>query len=114
MTSIGDFDPTKGGHLVLWDCKLVIEFPPGSTILIPSAVITHSNVPVAPHKKHFSFTQYTAGVLFRWVDNDFQTAVSYAQSLSEEEQEDRNVANQKRWEFGLSLLPRVPFVRNHG
>src|SRR5882762_4619472 len=37
ITALGPFDPTQGGHLVLWDLQLVIEFPPGSTILIPSA-----------------------------------------------------------------------------
>ena len=36
ITSLGDFDPTLGGHLILWELKLVITFPPGSTILIPT------------------------------------------------------------------------------
>ncbi|KAJ7747100.1 hypothetical protein B0H14DRAFT_3514146 [Mycena olivaceomarginata] len=39
ITTLGDFDYKPGGHLVLWDCKLVIEFPPGCTILVPSAAI---------------------------------------------------------------------------
>jgi hypothetical protein len=43
ITALGDFDPNKGGHLILWDLKLIICFPPGSTILIPSALIRHSN-----------------------------------------------------------------------
>ncbi|KAJ7068933.1 hypothetical protein B0H15DRAFT_807364 [Mycena belliarum] len=46
VQALGPFDPTKGGHLVLWELKLVIEFPPGALILIPSATMTHSNVPV--------------------------------------------------------------------
>jgi len=32
---LGRFDPTKGGHLVLWELGLVVEFPPGSVALIP-------------------------------------------------------------------------------
>jgi hypothetical protein len=76
ITALGDFDPDLGGHLVLEECKLVIRFPPGSTALIPSAIITHSNIPVSSHEKRFSFTQYAAGALFRWVENKFQTAVS--------------------------------------
>ncbi|KAJ7791295.1 hypothetical protein B0H14DRAFT_3094503 [Mycena olivaceomarginata] len=48
---------------------LVIRFPPGATILIPSAIIRHSNVPVASHERRYSFTQYTAGGLFRWIGN---------------------------------------------
>ena len=76
---LGDFDPTKGSHLVLWECKLVIEFPPGSTILIPSAIITHSNVPIQAGEKRYSVTQYATGVLFRWVVID---SVIYAQKLA--------------------------------
>lgn len=43
----GPFQPKKGGYLALWELKLVIEFPPGALVLIPSATITHSNVAVA-------------------------------------------------------------------
>ncbi|KAJ6448611.1 hypothetical protein DFH09DRAFT_851739, partial [Mycena vulgaris] len=73
ITALGNFDPDLGGHLILWDLKLVIRFPPGSTILIPSAIIRHSNVPVGAGEERFSFTQYTAGGLFRWIRNGFQT-----------------------------------------
>lgn len=65
ITALGNYDPTLGGHIVLWDLGLVIEFPPGSTILIPSAAIAHSNTPVACHENRASFTQFTAGGLFR-------------------------------------------------
>ncbi|KAJ7242541.1 hypothetical protein C8J57DRAFT_1526232 [Mycena rebaudengoi] len=76
-----------GGHLILWDCKLIIEFPPGSTILIPSAAIFHSNLTLAsPGETRFSFTQYTAGGIFRWVERGFQSEEAYLSSLSKEEQ----------------------------
>ncbi|KAJ7829017.1 hypothetical protein B0H14DRAFT_3465980 [Mycena olivaceomarginata] len=39
ITALGVFDPRRGGHLVLWDLCLIIQFPPGSTILIPSAIL---------------------------------------------------------------------------
>ncbi|KAK7035077.1 hypothetical protein R3P38DRAFT_2518604 [Favolaschia claudopus] len=32
--ALGRFDHTKGGHLVLWDLNLVIEFPHGALILL--------------------------------------------------------------------------------
>ncbi|KAI0043841.1 hypothetical protein FA95DRAFT_1583964 [Auriscalpium vulgare] len=66
VTALGDFDPERGGHLVLWDLQLVIEFPPGATILIPSALITHSNVAIQPGETRQSITQYCAGGLMRW------------------------------------------------
>ena len=71
----GSFDPDKGGHIVLWELKLIVRFPPGSTILIPSAVITHGNTPIQQGEERYSFTQYAPGALFRWVDNGFQTQV---------------------------------------
>ena len=42
---LGSFDPKKGGHLILWDFDLEIESPVGSTVLIPSTLITHSDRP---------------------------------------------------------------------
>jgi hypothetical protein len=60
IQAAGPFDPTKGRHLVLWDLKLAIEFPPGALILIPSATLAHSNVPVQEGDKRISFTQFTA------------------------------------------------------
>ncbi|KAL0566486.1 hypothetical protein V5O48_015524 [Marasmius crinis-equi] len=68
VTALGDFDATLGGHLILWDLGLVIRFPAGSTILLPSATIAHSNIPVRDGETRTSFTQYSAGCLFCWVE----------------------------------------------
>ncbi|KAJ6586796.1 hypothetical protein DFH09DRAFT_1307910 [Mycena vulgaris] len=51
ITALGNFDPDWGGHLILWDLKLIIWFPPRSTILFPSAIIRHSNILVAHHEE---------------------------------------------------------------
>jgi hypothetical protein len=64
ITSAGNFDSMRGGHLILWDCGLVIEFPPGTSIIIPSAIVGHSNATIQPHETWYSFTQYAAGGLF--------------------------------------------------
>ncbi|KAJ7845158.1 hypothetical protein B0H14DRAFT_2358296 [Mycena olivaceomarginata] len=70
ITALGDFDPDKGGHLILWDLKLIVRFPPGSTILIPSALIRHSNTSIGSHEKRFSFTQYTPRASFDLLTTD--------------------------------------------
>ncbi|KAJ7787778.1 hypothetical protein B0H14DRAFT_2537226, partial [Mycena olivaceomarginata] len=70
---LGQFDVTKGGHLILWDLKLVVEFPHGALILLPSTTVAHSNVPVQPDEERVSFTQFTAGGIFHYVDNGCQT-----------------------------------------
>ncbi len=56
VTSLGDFDPKQGGHLVLWTLKLVIEFPPG---------FNHS-APIRGHTplKHPDFEARTTGVVY--------------------------------------------------
>lgn len=47
LFAIGDFDHTQGRHLILWDLKLVIEFPSSSLIIIPLALLEHLNVPIS-------------------------------------------------------------------
>jgi len=107
VTALGDFDPKKGGHLILWDCGLVIEFPPGSTILIPSATMAHSNAMVSFDERRYSFTQYTAGGLFRWVKNGFMKSEDLRSSLSPDDLLRRSEKDAKRWAWGLSLIPRI-------
>ncbi|KAL0564975.1 hypothetical protein V5O48_017062 [Marasmius crinis-equi] len=80
ITALGRFDYTKGGQLILWDLKLVIDFPHGATIAIPSAVCMHSNIPVRPGDQRRSFTQFSAGPIFRWYENGFQTQKDFEKS----------------------------------
>ncbi|KAJ7098426.1 hypothetical protein C8R44DRAFT_889049 [Mycena epipterygia] len=94
IQAAGHFDPTLGGHLVLWDIGLVVEFPAGALILLPSATIAHSNIPVQEGDKHVSFTQFTASGLLCYVDNGFRTE-EYAQLLKKKDE---------CWAMGLSLL----------
>ncbi|KAJ7801373.1 hypothetical protein B0H14DRAFT_2386480 [Mycena olivaceomarginata] len=42
VQSLGWFDTRKSGHLVLWDLKLIVEFPASALILFPLATIVHS------------------------------------------------------------------------
>ena len=75
ITALGNYNPEKEGHLILYDLKLIITFPPGSTVLIPSAVFRHGNTPlVEAGSIRQSITQYCAGGLFRWTRYGFRTA----------------------------------------
>jgi hypothetical protein len=112
ITSLGPFDPKRGGHLVLWDLQLVIEFPPGSTIMIPSAVLRHSNTAIQKGEERYSFTQYTAGGLFRWVDHGFQKENEYYSNLSEEEAIEEEEAMRHRWEKGLGLFSTLDELKS--
>ncbi|KAJ7770255.1 hypothetical protein DFH07DRAFT_768771 [Mycena maculata] len=103
VQALGEFDAMEGGHLVLWDLKLVMEFPHGVLILIPSATITHSNVPVQAGDKQLSFTQFTPGGIFRYVDNGCQTIEELAEK--DPNKYDQVMALKAAcWETGLSLM----------
>ncbi|KAJ7115504.1 hypothetical protein C8R43DRAFT_902693, partial [Mycena crocata] len=104
ITTLGQFDPDLGGHLILWDLRLVIRFPPGSTILLLSALIRHSNVPIQLHKHCCSFTQYTAGGLFRWVRNGFKTNEVFEASASVDEIAARDAEKEERWAEGMKIF----------
>lgn len=86
VTSLGHYDHTKGGHLILWDLNLAIQFPPHSTIFIPSAILTHSNTRVGKEEHRSSITQYNSAGLFRWV--------AYGNSLKE----GRRLSGKKWWD----------------
>lgn len=102
VTSVGRFNPKTGGHLVLWELGIAVEFPPGSTILLPSATISHSNTPVAAGEVRASFTQYAAGGLFRWVDYGFQTENTLKKKNPKKHQEILRL-RPDRWKIGVAL-----------
>jgi hypothetical protein len=64
--ALGPFNHRTGGHIILHEPKLIIEFRRGDVMFIPSAAITHENVPIANGETRYSFTMYTAGGLFRY------------------------------------------------
>ncbi|KAJ6489100.1 hypothetical protein C8R45DRAFT_868549 [Mycena sanguinolenta] len=103
ITALGSFDADHSGHLILWDLKMVIRFPAGATILIPSAILRHSNVPVQRHETRCSFIQYTAGGLFRWVRNGFMTDKDFDRVASEAEKLARAAEASSRWEEGVNM-----------
>jgi hypothetical protein len=107
ICALGEFDADKGGHLVLWDLKLAIRFPSGSTIIIPSAMVRHSNTSVGKNETRYSVTQYSAGGLFRWVENGFMADDKWLKKASKADKEKRMKENMVRWENGLAMLSKV-------
>ncbi|KAF7367661.1 hypothetical protein MSAN_00829800 [Mycena sanguinolenta] len=82
ITALGRFNADKGAHLVLWDYNFIIRFPAGCSAFIPSAVVTHSNTPIADDEERFSLVQYSAGALLRWVDNGFKSDLTWMASAT--------------------------------
>ncbi|KAJ7719550.1 hypothetical protein DFH07DRAFT_761098 [Mycena maculata] len=103
ITALGWYDYRKGGHLILWDLRLVIEFPRGSTFAIPSAILRHSNVSIQQGEKRFSITQYTSAGVFRFVNNGFKTNGAAKANMSEAEGREVPAAAQIRYAEGLKM-----------
>jgi len=107
ITALGKFDFRRGGQIILWDLGLVIDFPPGSTILIPSAVVRHSNTVIQASETRYSFTQYAAGGLFRWVKNGFCSDKTFVAKATEKQMKQREAARERRWKDGVCLFSKL-------
>ncbi|KAI0039281.1 hypothetical protein FA95DRAFT_1457375, partial [Auriscalpium vulgare] len=106
VTALGNFNHKLGGHLVLWDLKLIIEFPPGSTILIPSAILTHSNTAIQPGETRQSFTQHCSGLLVCWWAYSLRTEATMADKDPELAKKLKREAA-GRWREKLGLFSKV-------
>lgn len=113
ITALGNFDPKKGGHLILWDLHLVIEFPPGSTILLPSASLRHGNTAIQQGERRYSFTQYSAGGLFRWVEQGFKSTSEYYAGLTKEQKDAEGKMGEDRWSMGVGLFSTLTSLQQH-
>lgn len=108
ITALGSYDPTKGGHLILFSLGLIIEFPPASTILLPSACIPHGNTPIGEGETRMSITQYCAGGLLRWVAYGFRSMKSIVASKGgKKEIEKIDGPPGSRWKWALGLFSKV-------
>jgi len=110
-TALGPFDADKGGHFVLWNLKIIVRFPPGASILFPSALVTHSNIPVQEHEKRYSIIQYSAGALFRWRYNGFKSDKAFLASATPEQLVKREQDRKVRWKRALEGFSRWEDVR---
>ncbi|KAG6914019.1 hypothetical protein DXG01_002894 [Tephrocybe rancida] len=101
ITALRNFDPTRGGHLILRELGVAIEFPPGSSMLIPSACIEHVNVAIQAEETRYSSTQYTAGALFCWVEHRMEGNWEFFEKLSKAERGEVQLQDLNRWQTGL-------------
>ena len=105
LTALGEYDHTLGGHLILFGVKLLIQFPPGSTALIPSGCMDHGNTPIGNGETRLSIAQYAAGGLFRWVAYGFRSAKSLLKAKAGKvfkAKTDKEAG--ERWKEGLALF----------
>ncbi|KAJ7170641.1 hypothetical protein C8R43DRAFT_875006, partial [Mycena crocata] len=85
LTALGTYDPDFGGHIILWDLNLVVRFPPGSTILIPRALVRYSFVEIAPHETRYLLVQFTPSPVFRFATNGGRSDLKFARKATTKE-----------------------------
>jgi hypothetical protein len=115
LTAMGAYDHTLGGHMVLFGLKLAIQFPPGSTVLIPSGCMDHGNTPVGEGEVRFSIAQYAAGGLFRWVAYGFRSAKSLLKTAAGKRLKktlDKEAG--ERWMEGLAMFSTLGGLQADG
>lgn len=112
LTALGKYDHTLGGHLILFGVKLLIQFPVGSTALIPSGCMGHGNTPICDGEIRLSIAQYAAGGLFRWVAYGFHSAKSLMETNAGKiikKKLDKEAG--ERWREGLALFSTADGLR---
>ncbi|KAJ7430097.1 hypothetical protein B0H11DRAFT_1727162, partial [Mycena galericulata] len=60
ITALGNYDPDRGGQLILWDLGRVLRFPPGTTIFLPP-ILRYSITKIQAGETRYSLTRYAAG-----------------------------------------------------
>ena len=103
ITALGRFDPNLGGHLILWDFGLAVKFPPGSTILIPSALFVHSNAAIQPDETRAAIVQFAAGGLFRWSEY-LMTEKKWVGQATEEDLQRHQERQSSRWGKAVGMF----------
>ena len=103
VTSLGTYDASQGGHLFLRELGLVVEFPVGASVLLPSALIAHGNTRIGSGEYRASITSYTAGGNVRWRDQKYKTQGA----MSKAELDEYNAALTSNWREAIKRISKI-------
>ncbi|KAJ7790273.1 hypothetical protein B0H13DRAFT_1676228, partial [Mycena leptocephala] len=82
---LGQYSWLHGGHIILWNLGLVVCFPPGASIIIPTGVIQYSFVKVRPGEHCYSVLQWAGSGIARWFENGRRSDIDFALKATKEE-----------------------------
>ncbi|KAE9399640.1 hypothetical protein BT96DRAFT_939311 [Gymnopus androsaceus JB14] len=99
---LGWFNWKKGSHLVLWDLKVVVEFPPWYHHRNSFGRLRHGNTPL-----------YSSGGNFRWVNHGFQTEEDFKAKRSAEKAKEEEIWKCDHWEMGLNMFSTLEELGLH-
>ncbi|KAG6904934.1 hypothetical protein DXG01_006133 [Tephrocybe rancida] len=114
VTPLGNFDPTKGGHIILWNIGIAVECPPFCHFFLPSSSIVHSNIAIHPNETRLSVTHYSTGPLFQFAERGMRLEKEFARTASKEELKASAEKDEGHWKFGLSLFSTMEELRSLG
>ncbi|KAJ3738369.1 hypothetical protein EV360DRAFT_1685, partial [Lentinula raphanica] len=83
---------------------LIIRFPSDSTILLPSALPTHSNIPIEDGETRYSIVQYALEGLLRWVYNSLRSNAEFAKTATDEEKAQHKRDEKTRWMNAINMF----------
>ncbi|KAJ7180031.1 hypothetical protein C8R43DRAFT_1117376 [Mycena crocata] len=106
LTALGKYSALHGGHIIFWDLGLVVCFPVGASILIPSALVRYSFVKVRDHEKRYSILQYAGAGIGRWFQNGKRTDVEFAVNATAEEHAAREQRRVDAHATATQMFPR--------
>jgi hypothetical protein len=99
--AFGDFNYREGGHVILYEPRLIVELPAGHPFIFGSGGIIHANIPIGEGETRMSVTGYAAGGHFRFVDQGFRTLTSSGEHLRYSLcKEEREKLGHQRWVDG--------------
>ena len=113
ISCVGPFDDCHGGELVLWNLGIILRFPSATSVIINSALVHHSNLPIQAGERRYSITQYSAGALFRFRYNGFRNDKDHLVSVTPKEKAQWEKESTQWWKEALKkvrygfLQPRV-------
>ncbi|KAJ7766824.1 hypothetical protein B0H16DRAFT_1717164 [Mycena metata] len=105
LVALGKYVGRLGGHIILWDLGLVVAFPPGSCILIPTGIIRYSFVKVRPHETRYSVVQWAGAGIGRWFGNGHRSDIEFAANATREQHKARQGERELVQDAALAAFP---------
>jgi hypothetical protein len=92
---------------VIPEDNLVIDCPPGSTILIAGSVKEYFFSPLHKHEKMYLFQQYFHASIQRWIDRGFRSDADFDADATPEEADAVSAKLAQRVPFTMKLFSRL-------
>ncbi|KAJ7186911.1 hypothetical protein C8R46DRAFT_879457 [Mycena filopes] len=105
LIALGHYSATHGGHIILWDLGLIVGFPSGCCILLPTGLIRYSFVKVRANETRHSIVQWAGPGITRWLQNGKCSDIEFAARASREEHSTREARRELAQDDSMSAFP---------